>query len=139
MTVREFETFYALAQRADSVVPRAEIYRLVWCGHMAHRDRSVDVFVRKVRRKLEAASPGWVYIHTHFGIGYRFRPSARARARSRQRPARSRISFSRLRSFTLARRIAVPITGATSLENPAGSPRLRRIILVASSPASAQV
>jgi DNA-binding response OmpR family regulator len=74
MTVREFETFYALAQRADSVVPRAEIYRLVWCGHMAHRDRSVDVFVRKVRRKLEAASPGWVYIHTHFGIGYRFSP-----------------------------------------------------------------
>jgi DNA-binding response OmpR family regulator len=74
MTVREFETFCALARRAGRVVPRAEIYRLVWGGHMAHRDRSVDVFVRKIRRKLEAASPGWVYIHTHFGIGYRFSP-----------------------------------------------------------------
>src|SRR3990170_1537306 len=41
---------------------------------MAHGDRSVDVFVRKVRLKLEAASPDWSYIHTHFGVGYRFQP-----------------------------------------------------------------
>jgi DNA-binding winged helix-turn-helix (wHTH) protein len=39
---------------------------------MAHGDRSVDVFVRKLRKKLEAASPGWRYLHTHFGVGYRF-------------------------------------------------------------------
>jgi DNA-binding winged helix-turn-helix (wHTH) protein len=39
---------------------------------MVHGDRSVDVFVRKLRQKLEKASPGWRYIHTHFGIGYRF-------------------------------------------------------------------
>jgi hypothetical protein len=39
---------------------------------MVHGDRSVDVFVRKLRSKVEQASPGWVYIHTHFGIGYRF-------------------------------------------------------------------
>jgi len=39
---------------------------------MAHGDRSVDVFVRKVRSKLQAASPEWQYIHTHFGVGYRF-------------------------------------------------------------------
>jgi hypothetical protein len=41
---------------------------------MAHGDRSVDVFVRKLRQKLEKASPEWRYIHTHFGIGYRFAP-----------------------------------------------------------------
>jgi hypothetical protein len=41
---------------------------------MAHGDRSVDVFVRKVRQKLETASPDWSYIHTHFGVGYRFQP-----------------------------------------------------------------
>jgi DNA-binding winged helix-turn-helix (wHTH) protein len=41
---------------------------------MARGDRSVDVFVRKVRHKLEAASPDWRYVHTHFGIGYRFDP-----------------------------------------------------------------
>ena len=38
---------------------------------MARGDRSVDVFVRKLRQKLEKASPDWRYIHTHFGIGYR--------------------------------------------------------------------
>jgi DNA-binding response OmpR family regulator len=41
---------------------------------MAHGDRSVDLFVRKLRRKLEGASPGWRYLHTHFGVGYRFDP-----------------------------------------------------------------
>jgi len=41
---------------------------------MAHGDRSVDVFIRKLRQKLEKLSPGWSYIHTHFGVGYRFDP-----------------------------------------------------------------
>ncbi|MGZ8633236.1 MAG: winged helix-turn-helix domain-containing protein, partial [Solirubrobacteraceae bacterium] len=44
----------------------------VWGYAMVHGDRSVDVFVRKLRQKLERASPRWRYIHTHFGIGYRF-------------------------------------------------------------------
>jgi DNA-binding response OmpR family regulator len=72
LTVREFQTFLVLAERPDRVVTRPEIYTLVWGGQMAYRDRSVDVFVRKLRRKLDAAAPGWVYIHTHFGVGYRF-------------------------------------------------------------------
>jgi DNA-binding response OmpR family regulator len=74
LTVREFQTFMVLAERPDRVVTRPEIYSLVWGGQMAYRDRSVDVFVRKVRRKLEAVAPGWAYIHTHFGVGYRFAP-----------------------------------------------------------------
>jgi DNA-binding winged helix-turn-helix (wHTH) protein len=41
---------------------------------MAHGDRSVDVFIRKLRQKLQRHSPDWRYIHTHFGIGYRFDP-----------------------------------------------------------------
>jgi DNA-binding response OmpR family regulator len=71
MTVREFEIFYALVQNRDRVVRRQELYDMVWGGRMAYRDRSVDVFVRKVRRKLADVSPEWIYIHTHFGIGYR--------------------------------------------------------------------
>ena len=74
LTVREFQTFLVLAERPDRVVTRPEIYTLVWGGQMAYRDRSVDVFVRKVRRKLETAAPSWAYIHTHFGVGYRFSP-----------------------------------------------------------------
>ena len=44
----------------------------MWGYAMVHGDRSVDVFVRKLRSKLERVSPSWRYIHTHFGIGYRF-------------------------------------------------------------------
>jgi DNA-binding response OmpR family regulator len=76
LTVREFELFFLLAKRLDSVVQRPEIYELMWGGEMPRRDRSVDVLVRKVRGKLEVAAPDWRYIHTHFGIGYRFTPEA---------------------------------------------------------------
>ncbi|HEY5976411.1 MAG TPA: winged helix-turn-helix domain-containing protein [Solirubrobacterales bacterium] len=74
LTVREFQLFLILAERVDRVVQRPQIYELMWGGEMPHRDRSVDVLVRKVRSKLEAAAPDWRYIHTHFGIGYRFTP-----------------------------------------------------------------
>ncbi len=74
LTVREFQTFLVLAERPDRVLPREQIYELVWKAPMTHRDRSVDVFVRKVRQKLAHASPEWNYIHTHFGIGYRLSP-----------------------------------------------------------------
>jgi len=72
LTRREFELLQLLASSAARVIPRERIYERVWGYHMAHGDRSVDVFVRKLRRKLEAASPGWQYVHTHFGVGYRF-------------------------------------------------------------------
>jgi DNA-binding response OmpR family regulator len=74
LTRREFELLHALADAAGRVIEREEIYQRVWGYAMAHGDRSVDVFVRKLRSKLERASPGWAYIHTHFGIGYRFEP-----------------------------------------------------------------
>jgi DNA-binding response OmpR family regulator len=74
LTVREFELFFLLAERLDSVVQRPPIYEAIWGGTMQRRDRSVDVLVRKVRHKLELVAPDWQYIHTHFGIGYRFSP-----------------------------------------------------------------
>jgi DNA-binding response OmpR family regulator len=73
LTAREFEIVHLLVQ-SDRVLRREEIYERVWGYAMAHGDRSVDVFVRKLRQKLRAASPGWDYIHTHFGVGYRFAP-----------------------------------------------------------------
>jgi DNA-binding response OmpR family regulator len=71
LTRREFELLHLLADAQGRVLPREEIYQRVWGWAMAHGDRSVDVFVRKLRQKLEKASPGWHYIHTHFGVGYR--------------------------------------------------------------------
>jgi DNA-binding response OmpR family regulator len=74
LTRREFELLHLLADARGQVLQREEIYQRVWGYAMAHGDRSVDVFVRKLRQKLEALSPSWTYIHTHFGIGYRFQP-----------------------------------------------------------------
>ena len=72
LTRREFELIQLLAEREGQVIPREEIYERVWGYAMAHGDRSVDVFVRKLRQKLERVAPDRRYIHTHFGIGYRF-------------------------------------------------------------------
>lgn len=74
LTRREFELLYLLAEERGQVLEREQIYQRVWGYAMAHGDRSVDVFIRKLRKKLEGHSPSWSYIHTHFGIGYRFEP-----------------------------------------------------------------
>jgi len=74
LTRREFELIELLSAAEGRVLEREEIYERVWGYAMARGDRSVDVFVRKLRQKLEKASPEWTYIHTHFGVGYRFAP-----------------------------------------------------------------
>jgi DNA-binding response OmpR family regulator len=72
LTRREFELIELLAAAEGRVLEREEIYSRLLGYTMVRGDRSVDVFVRKLRQKLEKASPRWRYIHTHFGIGYRF-------------------------------------------------------------------
>jgi DNA-binding response OmpR family regulator len=76
LTRREFELVQLLAAADGRVLEREEIYQRVWGYTMAHGDRSVDVFVRKLRSKFQKASPDWNYIHTHFGVGYRFAAEA---------------------------------------------------------------
>jgi DNA-binding response OmpR family regulator len=80
LTRREFELIELLASAEGRVLEREEIYSRLWGYAMVRGDRSVDVFVRKLRQKLERASPKWRYIHTHFGIGYRFAAEATAGA-----------------------------------------------------------
>ncbi|HEX2128064.1 MAG TPA: response regulator transcription factor [Solirubrobacterales bacterium] len=74
LTRREFELLQVLAEASGRVIEREDIYQRVWGYSMAHGDRSVDVFVRKLRQKLQRHSSQWRYIHTHFGVGYRFEP-----------------------------------------------------------------
>ena len=69
---KEYELLYQLAAADGRVLEREEIYQRVWGYTMVRGDRSVDVFVRKLRNKLELISPEWRYVHTHFGVGYRF-------------------------------------------------------------------
>jgi len=74
LTVRELALLDALAERKGRIVSREELYSAVWGRPYRQDDRSVDVYVRKLRHKLELAVPEWRFIHTHFGFGYRFEP-----------------------------------------------------------------
>ena len=69
------------------MLERETIYQRVWGYAMAHGDRSVDVFIRKLRQKLEKHSPSWAYIHTHFGVGYRLDPEPAGIVEEELRPA----------------------------------------------------
>src|SRR4051794_20171863 len=71
LSLRELELLAALARRQGRIVSRAELYETVWGAPLRTDDRSVDVYVHKLRVKLGDALPGWRYIHTHFGFGYR--------------------------------------------------------------------
>jgi DNA-binding response OmpR family regulator len=72
LSVRELDLLAALARREGRIVPREELYATVWGVPMREQDRSVDVYVHKLRTKLSAVLPEWGFIHTHFGFGYRF-------------------------------------------------------------------
>ncbi len=74
LSIREYELLLALARRSGRIIPREDVYGEVWGSSMRKGDRSVDVYVHKLRDKLEAALPGWRYIHTHLGFGYRLAP-----------------------------------------------------------------
>jgi DNA-binding response OmpR family regulator len=74
LSVREFELLVAMAKRMGSIITREDLYRTVWGGELRTGDRSVDVYVSKLRSKLEAALPDRRFIHTHAGFGYRFQP-----------------------------------------------------------------
>ncbi|MCL2417816.1 MAG: response regulator transcription factor [Conexibacteraceae bacterium] len=69
---KEYDLLRRLAAAEGRVLERELIYQRVWGYTMVRGDRSVDVFVRKLRNKLERISPNWRYVHTHFGVGYRF-------------------------------------------------------------------
>jgi DNA-binding response OmpR family regulator len=76
VSVRELGLLVALARRAGRIVSRSELSEVVWGRSLKAGDRTVDVYVHKVRTKLETALPQWQFIHTHVGFGYRFAPEA---------------------------------------------------------------
>jgi DNA-binding response OmpR family regulator len=76
LTVRELQLLTELAHNAERVMTREELYQTVWGRSYKKSDRSVDVYVGRLRAKLNRALPGRRFIHTHTGIGYRFSPQA---------------------------------------------------------------
>ena len=117
LTRREFELLQVLADHAGKVLERDEIYRRVWGYAMIHGDRSVDVFVRKLRSKLQRRSPGWEYIHTHFGIGYRFDPQPLGAAEDE--PAVEKVSKQAAETRARARADSAGRSALTTSQYPA--------------------
>jgi DNA-binding response OmpR family regulator len=74
LSVTELDLLAALVRRRGRVVDREELYATVWGAPLRDQDRSVDVYVHKLRCKLARAIPERRFIHTHFGFGYRFDP-----------------------------------------------------------------
>jgi DNA-binding response OmpR family regulator len=74
LSAREVGVLGALATRFGRTVTREDLYRMVWGTNLRPGDRSIDVYVSRLRGKLEAARPGWCFIHTHVGFGYRLAP-----------------------------------------------------------------
>lgn len=90
LSSREIRLLTELARRTDRIMSREELFRLVWGRELRTGERSVDVYVRKLRVKLDCALPAWRFIHTHFGFGYRLaaepKPTAAGRILSPDRP-----------------------------------------------------
>ncbi len=74
LSVREFALLVALARSGGAIVRREDLFAIAWNDTLRPGDRSIDVYVHKLRVKLEGALPEWAFIHTHVGFGYRFAP-----------------------------------------------------------------
>ena len=74
LTVRELQLLRCLASHPQRIMTREELYAEVWGRIPRRADRSVDVYVSRLRSKLRRALPGSSLIHTHVGVGYRFSP-----------------------------------------------------------------
>jgi DNA-binding response OmpR family regulator len=76
LTVTELHLLTELAHNPERVMTREELCRAVWGREYRKSDRSVDVYVGRLRAKLARALPERTFIHTHTGLGYRFDPGA---------------------------------------------------------------
>jgi DNA-binding response OmpR family regulator len=74
LTLRELQLLTELASNAERIMTREELYQAVWGRPPRRSDRSLDVYVSRLRAKLGQAMPELRLIHTHTGIGYRFSP-----------------------------------------------------------------
>ena len=77
LTPTEFRLLYALALERGRVVTRDELLQKVWGRRQSHRDRTVDVFVRKLRDKIDGSGARHTFIQTRYGVGYKFEPQPR--------------------------------------------------------------
>jgi two-component system alkaline phosphatase synthesis response regulator PhoP len=70
LTPTEFRLLYTLALERGRVVTRDELLQRIWGRREGHRDRTVDVFVRKLREKVDRRALRHTFIQTRYGVGY---------------------------------------------------------------------
>ena len=75
LTPTEFRLLYALALEQGRVVTRDELLQRLWGRRQRRRDRTVDVFVRKLREKIDSRSSAHTFIQTRYGVGYKLDPA----------------------------------------------------------------
>ncbi|TMM33856.1 MAG: response regulator transcription factor [Actinobacteria bacterium] len=74
LTPTEFRLLYALALDRGRVTTRDELLQRIWGRREMHRDRTVDVFVRRLRDKIDRAASRHTFIQTRYGVGYKLEP-----------------------------------------------------------------
>jgi two-component system alkaline phosphatase synthesis response regulator PhoP len=74
LTPTEFRLLYQLALDKGRVVTRDELLQKLWGRREARRDRTVDVFVRRLREKIDRRAPRHTFIQTRYGVGYKLEP-----------------------------------------------------------------
>src|SRR5205823_9685401 len=74
LTPTEFRLLYALALEQGRVVTRDELLQRLWGRRETHRDRTVDVFVRRLREKIDRSAPRHTFVQTRYGVGYKLEP-----------------------------------------------------------------
>ncbi len=77
LTPTEFRLLYTLALEQGRVLSRDELLQKIWGRRQTRRDRTVDVFVRKLREKIDLRAPRYSYIQTRYGVGYKLEPEPR--------------------------------------------------------------
>jgi DNA-binding response OmpR family regulator len=85
LTPTEFRLLYQLALERGRVSTRDELLQKLWGRRESHRDRTVDVFVRRLREKVDRKASRHTFIQTRYGVGYKLEavPKDRAAAGSR--------------------------------------------------------
>ena len=77
LTPTEFRLLYALALDRGRVTTRDELLQKIWGRRETHRDRTVDVFIRRLRDKIDRRATRHTFIQTRYGVGYRLEPIAK--------------------------------------------------------------
>ena len=68
---KEIELLYFLAQNPNKVYTREQLLDKVWGFDYFGDSRTVDVHIKRLRQKLEAANENW-QLKTVWGVGYKF-------------------------------------------------------------------